>query len=308
MKPFLLTLIGLPGSGKSTYAKKIAEETNAVILSSDDLRFQMFGDANDQEHNAEVFAELHRRCKDLLSKHVNIIYDATNINQKKRTAFLKELNGIDCHKKAVVFATPYELCLENNLKRERKVPEEVIKRMRENFHFPLYNEGFDEIEFVWNMGDKKYDFVEMMTKTYTFDQHNSHHTLSLGEHMNNAFNYLFSNQIRDFNIQMAARIHDIGKLDTQVFHDSKGNPTEEAHYYQHQYVGAYNAMFYLKQLNMFLCSDEEILHICTLIQYHMHPYIAWDDSEKARSRDEKLLGTELYNEVLLLHQSDVAAH
>ena len=106
----------------------------------------MFGDVNDQEHNAEIFIELHRRCKELLLKQVNIIYDATNINQKKRTAFLRELNGIDCYKKAIVFATPYELCIENNSKRDRKVPEYVIKRMRENFHFPLYGEGFDKIK------------------------------------------------------------------------------------------------------------------------------------------------------------------
>lgn len=302
-------MVGLPGSGKSTYAKKLAKEMNAVILSSDALREEMYGDINDQEHNNEVFAELHRRCKDLLNKQVNIIYDATNLKTKNRMFFLNELKGIDCHKKAIVMATPYELCLQNNSLRDRKVPEEVIKRMRENFHFPLYNEGFDEIKFVWNMGNARYDIFETLQIAKEFDQCNSHHTLTLGEHMWLTAMNLPIGKFDEL-LGMAASIHDIGKLDTQVFANRNGESSEEAHYYQHQYVGAYNAMFYLKQYddmnNGF--KDEEILHICTLIQYHMHPYIAWKDSEKSKNRDRRLLGEDMYNEVILLHEADKAAH
>lgn len=308
MKPILTICIGLPGSGKSTYAKQLAEETNAVILSSDSLREEMFHNINDQEHNAEVFAELHRRCKELLSKQVNIIYDATNINLRKRLSFLRNLDGIDCYKKAIVFATPYELCLENNLKRDRHVPEEVIKRMKENFHFPLYGEGFDEIEFVWNMGDMKFSLKEILQVACNFNQHNSHHLLSLGEHMLKAAKYISDTQTFNNYLYTATGLHDIGKLETQTFTDKKGNMSEEAHYYNHQYCGAYNAMFYLKQFLDARFSDEEILHICTLIQYHMHPFLGWKDSEKARNRDKQLLGEEMFAEVMLLHEADLQAH
>lgn len=307
MKPTLYMLIGIPGSTKSTYAKKLAEETNAIILSSDSLRNEMFGSEDNQEHNAEVFIELHKRCKDGLSKLNNIIYDACNINQKKRTFFLKELNKIDCYKKAVIMATPFELCLENNSKRDRKVPEYVIKRMRANFHFPLYSEGFDDIEFVWNMEDMKFDLIDMLSKTYDFDQKNHHHSLSLGEHMKKAYDYLFNQRCLNYPLILAARLHDIGKLETQTFVDKKGNASEDAHYFDHHFVGAYNAMFYLKQ-NETTLTDTEILHTCTLIQYHMHPFLGWKDSEKARNRDRLLLGKELYDAVWKLHEADLAAH
>ena len=40
----------------------------------------------------------------------------------------------------------------------------------------------------------------------------------------------------------------------------------------------------------------------------MHPYIAWKDSEKAKNRYQKLLGEELFDEIMILHEADVAAH
>ena len=301
-------LIGIVASGKSTYAKKLAEETDTIILSSDQLREEMYGDISDQTHNAEVFAELHKRCKENLQKQVNIIYDATNVNMRKRLAFFRELKDIDCYKKAIVFATPYELCLEQNSKRDRKVPEDVIKRMRENFHFPLYNEGFDEIEFVWNMGDTEFDMFALLDKAANFEQCNRHHSFNLEEHMWKTAMGLPDKCKVNHVLFTAARLHDIGKLETQSFVDRKGNPTDEAHYYQHQYAGGYEAMFYLKQHGHREYSDEEILHICTLIQYHMHPYIAWRDSEKARNRDRQLFGDEMYEEVWSLHRADRDAH
>lgn len=51
-------LVGLPASGKSTYAKKLSKKENAIILSSDELRKELFGNINNQNHNAEVFKEL----------------------------------------------------------------------------------------------------------------------------------------------------------------------------------------------------------------------------------------------------------
>lgn len=43
-KPWLIVMCGLAGSGKSTLAKKIADEKDAEIISSDELRKEMFGD------------------------------------------------------------------------------------------------------------------------------------------------------------------------------------------------------------------------------------------------------------------------
>ena len=59
MKPTMTMTVGLVASGKSTYARKLVNDTDAIILSSDALRWELFGDETDQEHNQQVVQELH---------------------------------------------------------------------------------------------------------------------------------------------------------------------------------------------------------------------------------------------------------
>ena len=78
-----------------------------------------------------------------------VIYDATNLNWKRRKAFLQELNNIDCWKVCNVIATPIEICIKQNELRDRQVPFEVIDRMYRNFDIPYYNEGWDRINIIY---------------------------------------------------------------------------------------------------------------------------------------------------------------
>ena len=50
-------MIGLPGSGKTSYAKKYLMNNNTVYLSSDQIRIDMFG-YEDQNHNDKVFERM----------------------------------------------------------------------------------------------------------------------------------------------------------------------------------------------------------------------------------------------------------
>lgn len=50
------------------------------------------------------------------------------------------------------------------------------------------------------------------------------------------------------------------------------------------------------------------LYVAVLIFWHMRPYIAWEQFEKAMEKDKKLLGEELFNDICLLHEADVYAH
>ena len=93
-KPDFAMVVGLPGSGKSTYIKNHFNE-NLHVHSSDVIREELSGDVNNQKINAQVFETLHKRVKDDLKNRISCFYDATNISWKKRKAFLESLNGID---------------------------------------------------------------------------------------------------------------------------------------------------------------------------------------------------------------------
>ena len=306
MKPIIFVMCGLPCSGKSVEAQKIAKEYNAEIFSSDSLREEMFEDINDQSHNQELFKELHKRIRDCLISGKNACYDACNISYKRRMEFLKSLNKISCNKIAVLMATPYEVCLERNSKRDRKVPEFVIKRMYMNFWVPAWFEGWDNINIIHSDGakDSKGYPAHWLETVKNYNQGNSHHSLTLGEHSIEALQFICENLGKTgdnyLSLRVAAILHDEGKPFTRTNIDSKGRITEETHYYNHQFVSSYDSLFFK--------GIYDNIHVATLIVWHMRPYLAWDKSEKAMQKDRKLLGEKLFQEIMDLHAADLYAH
>lgn len=149
--PTLFMLVGIPGSGKSQIAHEIVASADKTtkIHSSDALRKELLGDEATQGDNNKLFAELHRRIRVDLIAGNNVIYDATNIRKKTRIGFLMTLKNITCHSVCLCVMTPYENCLERNSKRDRKVPVNVTKNMLKNWQPPHYNEGFDEIKYIF---------------------------------------------------------------------------------------------------------------------------------------------------------------
>lgn len=306
-KPTLYFLVGLPGSGKSTWAEYQKGVLNAVIHSSDNIRKEL-GDVNDQSKNELVFTTLHKRVKEDLLNGKNVIYDATNLSRRRRIHFLSnELRDVPCEKICVLFATPFESCIRNNQLRERKVPEDVIKRMYKNFEIPCKQEGFDDIRIFWYDYKKekiKYNTLLSMIEWSGISQDNHHHSLTIGVHMMQAFK-LSRKMTLDPEVSYACLLHDCGKPFCKEFIDSKGNPSEEAHYYSHDNVSSYLSMFYLRKIGFF---DEEILRISLLIGLHMRPFLAWEKSENAKAKDLELFGEKVIHDVELLHTCDLQAH
>lgn len=298
-KPTLVMMVGLVGSGKTTYAKKLAEEMTATVFSSDELREEMFGDVDNQENNQKLFQELHKRIKECLKSGNNAIYDATNISSKRRRGFLNELKNIDCCKKCVIMATPYKQCLENNRHRDRVVPEWVIERMYRKWQTPHWFEGFDGVSIkYWDNAHFVLPF-EIADLLIYFDQQNPHHSLTLGEHLHKTHELCKSS---NFNVLSACLMHDCGKPFTQTFKSYTGKLSSTAHYYSHEHVSAYESLFVLPQ-------GVNPIQISALVTWHMQPYF-WerDNNEKLRNKYKKIWREEFYNNVMALHEADKAAH
>lgn len=300
----LFLMIGLPASGKSTLAEQIAKSEDAEIVSSDNIRKELYGDENIQGDNNKVFRILQERIINGLKNNKNMIYDATNISYKTRIAFLQRLNKLEVEKIAIMVATPYEDCLIRNAQRERKVPEEVIKRMYNNFYVPQYFEGFDDIQIKYTN-----DYMFFFSDLEDIKQDNPHHSLTVLEHCKKTEEILQKDNKRlSIPINFAGRLHDIGKLKTKTFINAKGETTDIAHYYNHEKVSAYDSLFYinLRSRVEVMLDKEFMLETIKLIQWHMLPWTKM--SEKTKQKYKKLLGEKFWNDLMILHKADEEAH
>lgn len=300
----LFMMIGIPASGKTSLAEQIAKSEDAEIVSSDNIRKELYGDENIQGDNNKVFRILQERIINGLKNNKNMIYDATNISYKTRMAFLQRLNKLEVEKIAVMVATPYEDCLIRNAQRERKVPEEVIKRMYNNFYVPQYFEGFDDIQIKYTN-----DYMFFFSDLEDIKQDNPHHSLTVLEHCKKTEEILQKDNKRlSIPINFAGRLHDIGKLKTKTFINAKGETTDIAHYYNHEKVSAYYSLFYinLRSRVEVMLDKEFVLETIKLIQWHMLPWTKM--SEKTEQKYKKLLGEIFWNDLMILHKADEEAH
>lgn len=302
-------MVGLPGSGKSTKAEQIKNEFGAQVFSSDALRKEKFGDEKIQKDANVIFKELLNRCVVSLVSGYTAVLDATNLSSKKRMEFLRELGkkvGLAFSKICILMATPYEICCERNRSRERVVPDEAMKRMYCSFYTPAYFEGWDDIQIIY---PNEMDKIEDLTNKYlasvvNFPQDNPHHKYPLYDHLfearkyiENHYDYLPKKEL--LRLIIAANYHDIGKPATKFF---KPNDSV-AHYYNHENVGAYMVLFIFRA-----SSVESVLYISSLICYHMMPYVFEKSKEGTIERYKNLWGEEFYNDIMRLHEADVASH
>ena len=143
----VIMTVGLPGSGKSTWARRYAAEHGFVIHSSDGVRERIYGDESVVGDFDEVFGILYEDVDRSLSEGRDVIIDNTGLTLRAREV-VKTYHDRGFRTVAVVFDTPLGTCLRRNASRDRKVPEDVIRGMARRMREPSIDEGFDEIIHV----------------------------------------------------------------------------------------------------------------------------------------------------------------
>lgn len=303
-------LVGLPGSGKDYFARKTANEATDVIISSDDIRAELYGSAECQDNPSRVFEEMFKRtCAAIRAGKAMVYYNATNLSRKRRMNLIKEFKQAlgDVKIMATFIATPYSICLERNASRDRVVPRSVLERMYKQFNVPSCYEGFDQIDIEYNytIGETE-SVIDQLIEARNVSQDNPHHTLSVGDHCLTARKYILEQREQILGelsekwleiLIKAATYHDIGKSFCKVFHNVKGEQTEIAHFYNHENVGAYDFLANGR-------SGRNDIYIALLINLHM---IFYADS-KYQERMKELYKGELWTALEWLHKADQAAH
>ncbi len=143
--PKLYIMVGVPGSGKSTYAERVLSKS-ATIFSSDKIRGELLGEENDQSNKDLIFSTLYSRARDCLLEGKDAVIDATNLNKFERARVFENFKDIDGIERISVFVnTPLDECLLRNNRRARVVPESVIRDFHSRLEKPSIEEGFDSI-------------------------------------------------------------------------------------------------------------------------------------------------------------------
>lgn len=302
-------MMGLPGSGKSTYATEHFHSPDYEILSSDLIRNELeLG--HSKKDNAEVFKIMNNRAIDELRNGHNVVYDATNLQRKYRVQMLRNImilvRGF-VHTRLILMLKDFDDCRAyNNLRSGwARVPDDVMEHMYMSFESPAYYEGWDQIDIDFDSGDSTVKDFYIAADLEHFDQQNPHHKFTLGKHLAATANYLMQKDITDFGLVTAGLYHDYGKVKTQSFINKKGETTDEAHYYNHHNVGAYDVMQILLHDKIKL---RDVIDICDLICLHMDPIIVWPGSQRRFDEYMKLAGRKQTARVLLLSEADRASH
>jgi predicted kinase len=287
-RPTFKMLVGIPGSGKSTYAKLHINESTKHF-SSDAIRKELWGDENCQQEPYKVFNLMHERVLDALKNGYDVIYDATNITRKSRRGIMNLLPAYVKTECVIVWAS-IEDCIKRDIERTRSVGEEVIMTMLKRFEAPFYDEGFDEIKLyrAESSFDSQEYYASCISDLY-IPHDNPHHALGVYEHCQLCGKLLQDKNLPEV-VKFAGFHHDIGKPLTKTFINMKGETTEVAHYYGHQAVGAWLSYGF----------PTATPTLAWLISTHMAPFI---NQKYYNSLDP------LYkNWIDILHNADQAAH
>lgn len=148
--PDLIILMGVPASGKSTWAEERAVKGSIRVVSSDGIRALYFGDINDQSHNSEVWEIVYDMTDFALSMGEYVILDATHASKRVRAKSIEAGRKADARVLGVYFPISVVEAKIRNLARDRTIPDHVIDRMARQFQDepPSIEDGFDEF-YVW---------------------------------------------------------------------------------------------------------------------------------------------------------------
>lgn len=131
----LIMLKGLPGSGKSTWAKQMSRNNQQYVRVNKDNIRDMIGYT---PHREGLVLNIRDAVITLALEYKHVIVDDTNFHPKheKRLREIATLTGSDFEEK--FFDVPLDDCIKNDLKREVSVGEKVIRKMWREYLYKKY--------------------------------------------------------------------------------------------------------------------------------------------------------------------------
>lgn len=143
---FAVVAIGIPGSGKTTVLRPLAERYGLAYISRDDIRKEFFDDSIAQADKERVWAEANRRTNEALNNGQPAVLDSTFAQKSKREDIIAFLRNAGAEKViGLYFETPLETAKQRNQNRDAVVKDDVLEDMYRELAAspPCLADGFD---------------------------------------------------------------------------------------------------------------------------------------------------------------------
>ena len=135
--PRMYMVCGCSGSGKTTFAKKFASANNLRYLGADDFYAKVNGSELTRGNKFEVWQELFKAIHQSEVEGVSCLVDSNSLSAASRDELINWFPGFDHH--LIYIEADEQLRMENNRKRVRQIPEEVMIAMRTKVEPPVWN-------------------------------------------------------------------------------------------------------------------------------------------------------------------------
>jgi hypothetical protein len=178
--PFLFMFLGVPGSGKSYFARRLAKEINAVRLNGDSMRMALWGSLEEIEKvyavdrsagNKMTFGALNYVVEQILTAKQSVVYDTHHNRRSDRSGLEEIAKNSEAIPIIIWIKTPMEIAIKRGQEREPMVDQhvyseeklrEIIARQMASFDEPAPNENVIMIDGTADFTDQFASFKEQI--------------------------------------------------------------------------------------------------------------------------------------------------
>lgn len=157
--PQFYLVCGLCCSGKSTFAKPFSERNHLIYVNVDDVYRLFNGDDRIRDNYLEIWQTVFSIINCAQRNKKDILVDTCSLLFTERQQFLFLFPYFEHH--LIYISTDFVTMKKNMQKRERKIPNEILEKMKNELEIPSRDEkGWKSIQYYYNDGEKFTEICE----------------------------------------------------------------------------------------------------------------------------------------------------